>query len=175
MLKKTQLFSLLLCISSLPACTSYGPSSTSSYQYSTEDTQLYPAKYESNIYLSDQYQESKQVIVPESYHMGANHSPTTHTDRDRSWMNSQNSEGYTIELGNSDKASEVAKTLYKAPKNDRMAEIKYQKEGKTYYKGLYGSYPTLEAAEQALKALPEDVKQTAGVKTWGSVKTGVGE
>lgn len=175
MLNKTQRLSLCLCISSLSACTTYDQTSTQIDEYSTADTQLYPAIYQSNLYLSDQYEGSKQVVVPESYHVGANHSPTSHSDRDRTWMNSQNSQSYTIELGNSDKASDVAKTLYKAPKNDRMAEIKYQKDGKTYYKGLYGTFPTQEAAEQALKALPEDIKQNAGVKTWGSVQTGVGE
>ena len=84
-------------------------------------------------------------------------------------------QNYTIELADGDKASEVANTLYKAPKNDRMAEIKYQKDGKTYYKGVYGSYPSLEAAQQALTTLPDEIKQKAGVQTWGSVQQNVHE
>ena len=170
MSKKRRFLSLYLCVASLSACTTYSPSSLPAYQYSYEDTHFYPDKYQSGIYSSDQDQETKQVMVPESYHVGVNHSPTPHTDRDRTWMDSQSAQSYTIELAEGDNASRVASTLYKAPKNDRMAEIKYQKEGKTYYKGVYGSYPNLEAAQGALKALPQDMQQTATIKTWGSVQ-----
>ena len=88
-------------------------------------------------------------------------------------MNSQNSQAFTIELADEEKASQVANTLYKAPKNERMGEVKYQRDGKTYYKGLYGSFPSYEAAQQALSALPSDVKQNAGIKKWASVQNGV--
>ena len=87
----------------------------------------------------------------------------------------QNAQGYTIELADGDKAAQVAGALYKAPKNQRTAEVKYQQGGKTYYKGLYGSYPSYDAAQQALSTLPADVKQKAGIKSWGSVQHGVGE
>ena len=56
-----------------------------------------------------------------------------------------------------------------------MAEIKYQNQGKAYYKGVYGSYPSFDAAQQALNNLPDDVKKGAGVKTWGSVQSSVAE
>ena len=175
MFNTKRIITVCLCISGLSACTSYQSSTNPIYQYSNEDTHYYPMGYQNNPYSSDQYQASKTVVVPESYHMSLNHSPTPHTDRDRTWMNSQNAQSYTIELADGDKASDVAKTLYQAPKTDRMAEIKYQKEGKTYYKGVYGTYPNQEAAEQALKTLPEAIKQNAGVKTWGSIQTNVGD
>lgn len=176
MLNKIQALSICLCVTGLSACTtSYSPKTYTNYQYSAESTtQLYQDGYTGGGYYSDSYQE-KSVVVPESYHVGVNHAPTPHTDRDKEWVNSQNSQSYTIELADDEKASEVANTLYKAPKSERMAEVKYQRDGKAYYKGVYGTYPSYEAAQQALKSLPEDVKQKAGVKTWGSVQSGVTE
>lgn len=176
MLSKIRFLNICLCVSSLSACTTlYSPKSYTNYQYTTESTtQGYQDGYTMGGYYADSYQE-KSVSVPESYHVGVNHSPTPHTDRDKEWVNSQNSQNYTIELADAEKPSEVANTLYKAPKSERRAEIKYQRDGKAYYKGVYGTYPSYEAAQEALKSLPEDVKQSAGVKTWGSVQSGVTE
>ena len=174
MLNKTRILSICVCVSSLSACTTYGPdNSTSAQPYAYEaPQQLYPEGYESTGY-NEQPQGKQPVVVPESYHVGVNHSPTPHTDRDKEWVNSQNSQAFTIELADEEKASQVANTLYKAPKNERMGEVKYQRDGKTYYKGLYGSFPSYEAAQQALSALPSDVKQNAGIKKWASVQNGV--
>ncbi len=78
-------------------------------------------------------------------------------------------------MADGEKASQVAQTLYKAPKNDRMAQIKYQRNGKDYYKGLYGSYDSPEAAQKALDALPPDIKQGAGIKNWSNVQGNLNE
>ena len=173
MIKNTRTLGIVICVLSLSACTSYSPGEYSDNQnYAPQGTLLYPEGYDSRVY-SETYQEKKSVVVPETYHVGAYHSPTPHTDRDREWVNGQNSQGYTIELADGDKASQVANTLLNAPKSERMAEVKYQRDGKTYYKGLYGTYPTYEAAAQALSTLPTEVKQKASVKTWGSVQSGV--
>lgn len=173
---KTKILSVAICVSGLTACSSFNSPSYPSYQTSNlQGTQIYPEGYEGSAYYSDSSQGKKPMAVPESYHVGAYHSPTPHTDRDREWVNSQNPQSYTIELADGDKAATVAKTLYEAPKNERMAEIKYLRDGKTYYKGLYGSYPSKEAAEQALSALPADVKQSASVKEWNAVQGSAGQ
>lgn len=174
MLNNNKTLSLLICVTSLSACTSMGPNPYMTNQpYVYDGSQLYPEGYESIDYSS--MGEKTQVVVPESYHVSAEHAPTPHQDIDRHWVNEQNSQNYTIELADGDKASQVANTLYKAPKNEHMAELKYSRNGKTYYKGLYGSYPTHEAAEQALSALPADIKQSAGIKTWNSVQSSARE
>lgn len=123
-------------------------------------------------YGNDSYSEpqSQGVRVPNSYHVGASHSPASFKDRDRQWASSQNPRSYTIQVADGEKASHVAQKLYKAPKNDRMGQIQYQRNGKSYYKGLYGSYDSPEAARKALDALPADIKQGAGITTWGSVQ-----
>jgi len=172
MLNKNRIAGLLICVSSLSACTSSHEDAYTSYQpYTYDGTQLYPEGYETTNYSL----EGAHVVVPDSYHVSAEHSPTSHKDIDREWVNQQNAEGYTIELATGDKASYVANTLQKAPKNERMAEVKYERNGKIYYKGLYGTYKSREAAEQALSALPPDVKQNAGIKTWSSVQSRVDE
>lgn len=113
---------------------------------------------------------NRGVRVPNSYHVGEYRSPQSHKSRDKQWVKRQNPGAYTIELSNSAKASKVAKDLHKTPKNNRMAQIKYKKNGKTYYKGVYGSYNSKQDALKAMNNLPSDLKAKAGVKKWGSVQ-----
>ena len=165
-----------LCMVSLSACMIDGTNNADTYQsYGTQNTQLYPEGYDSNVAYEYPRESKKQVVVPESYHVGAYHSPTAPKDMDRAWVSNQDPQGYTIEVADDEKASRVAGTLQKAPKSERMAEVKYQRNGQTSYKGLYGTYPSHEAAQQALNSLPEDVKQGASVKTWGSVQNNITE
>ncbi len=191
---KLRLMAVSIGVLSLSACMLDGGNDFSSTGYnanpyqlpSNQTSLLYPEGYENtssyNTYST--YNTSNdmdaiapasenQVVVPDTYHVGAYRSPASPKDVDRSWVTSQNPQGYTIELANGEKASHVANVLYKAPKNERMAEVQSQRNGKPYYEGLYGSYPTQEAAQEALNKLPDDVKQNAGIKTWGSVQNTV--
>lgn len=154
--------------------TSYRPVYTYNINpaYYEVDSQYYQGGYRSSSYL---YEDKKQVNVPDSYHVGQTRSPLSFKEVDRTWVKGQNSQGYTIEISDGDNPSQVAQTLYKAPKNERMGQVKYQRDGKVYYKGLYGSYDSPEAAKKALDALPADIKQNAGVKNWGTVKSAVGD
>jgi hypothetical protein len=166
-----------ICTVSLSSCMMYDDnySSSATYQtYTYDPSQLYQDNYRFNSY-SYHGQASQTVSVPESYHVGAYHSPVSFKDRDRTWVNSQNPQGYTIEVADGEKASQVAQKLYKAPKNDRMAQVQYQRDGKPYYKGLYGTYDSAESAQKALDALPPEIKQGAGVKNWGSVQGNLGQ
>ncbi len=180
MLTKTRIVCVSLCAVSLTACMSGGQPNYGNYQpYDYQTTPLYPEGYDNTVVYSSPYDtryESKQdVVVPESYHVGAYQSPTPSKDLDKNWVNSQNPMGYTIQIADDEKASHVASTLQKAPKSEHMAEVKYQRDGKAYYKGLYGTYPNYDAASKALGSLPDDVKQNAGIKTWGSVQQNVTE
>ncbi len=140
-----------------------------SYQmYSYDNNSLYPQNTQFND--SDRYNNGQIVNVPNSYHVGEYHSPVSFKDRDRTWVHDQNPQSYTIELAEGDKASQIAQKLYKAPKNDRMAQVKYQANGKPYYKGVYGTYPDAASAQKALDTLPEDIKQGASIKSWSSVQ-----
>ena len=64
----------------------------------------------------------------------------------------------------------VAKALYQLPKNNRTAEVKRQRFGKTYYQGVYGSYKTKTQALQALETLPDAIKAQAKVEYWQHVQ-----
>ena len=169
-----RLVSLCFCISSLTACAiSNDDSYNNSYNQASPPpygSEVYPQGYETGGYTIEQPQSKGSVVVPETYHVGAYHSPAPSKDVDTGWINNQNPQGYTIQLADGDKASKVANTMQKTPKSERTAEIKYQHDGKTYYQGVYGSYPNAEAAQKALDALPADVKQNAGIKTWDSVQ-----
>ncbi len=90
----------------------------------------------------------------------------SHKSRDQSWANKQRANNYTIQLDSSGKASKVAKTLVNAPKNQRSAQIKYQRNGQAYYKGVYGSYKTRHDANNAYQKLPAHLKNKAGIKQW---------
>ena len=115
----------------------------------------------------------REVVVPETYHMSAYRPAVSHVDQDRSWVEGQNPKDYTIEIADKEKASEVAGTLMNAPKNDRMAQVRYERDGKSYYKGLYGTYPTYEAAQQAQDSLPSSMKADSSIKSWSNVQNSV--
>ena len=141
-----------------------------SYQtYTYDSSQQYPQTNYSYDSSYHPYSDST-ITVPDSYHVGAYHSPVSFKDRDKTWVSGQNPQGYTIEIAEGDKAAQVAGKLYKTPKNDRMAQVKYQANGKPYYNGVYGTYPDAESAQKALDTLPDDVKQGASVKNWSSVQ-----
>ena len=162
-----------------------GMSSCVIMENSTSDNLNYPAyaSYDNQIFTKNyynsmnynykenyRYTSQKEVVVPNSYHVGQMSSPVSFKDRDQNWVQSQSPQSYTIELSEGDKASKVAQTLYKAPKNDRMAQVKYQHNGKEYYRGVYGSYNSAAEAQKALDSLPPEVKSGASVKSWGSVQ-----
>lgn len=178
-MKKVHLLTICLCVSSLSACV-MNDDNYSGYQSVIYDArQTSPANY--NVIMNngasygygynyDNPESIKQVTVPDSYHVGAYHSPATARDKDTTWVSNQNPGGYTIQIAEDEKPSQVAKKLYQLPKNDRTAEIQSQRGGRVYYKGLYGSYNSEEDAQKALSALPDGIKQGAGVKKWGSVQ-----
>lgn len=164
------------CILNLTSCMVQDEANYSaSYQtISYNSSPYYPMSDYSTSDAGYRYQTgSTEVTVPDSYHVGAFHSPTSFKDRDKTWVSGQNPQGYTIALAEGEKAAQVAKTLYKTPKTDRTAQVKLQQNGKAYYKGLYGSYPDAASAQKALDALPDDVKKGAAVTTWGSIQGGV--
>lgn len=169
-----KLLTVGICVAGLSSCMVYEDSYTPAYQsYTYDNTQLYPQadyRWVSYGYQGQQPVNGGTVTVPDSYHVGEYHSPVSFKDRDKNWVSSQNPQGYTIEVADEEKASSVAQKLYKAPKNDRMAQVKYQRNGKVYYKGVYGTYDSPEAAQKALDSLPPEIKQGAGVKNWGSVQ-----
>ncbi len=176
MKNKTRLFVVSLCVAGLSSCSSFYEEGGSAYSYGHGSS--YPqGQYPEGRYVEGQAdgggQVKKPVEVPNSYHVGEYHSPTRHKNRDRNWVNSQNPMGYTIEVADDEKPSDVASKLQKAPANDRKAAVKYEKGGKTHYKGVYGTFNSYQEAKKALENLPEDVKAGAKVKNWGSVQGGV--
>lgn len=166
---------IVMSICTLSACSSFNPNGYTNYQtYTDHGTDLYPEGYENTSNYSDYPAPKQPVFVPESYHVSAYHAPVKPKDVDKQWVGSQNADGYTIEVAEGEQPANVAKALLKVPKTERQAEIKYQQGDKTYYKGVYGSYPTKEAAEQALQKLPDNVKSAAQIKSWGSVQGNMG-
>ncbi|KTD67904.1 MULTISPECIES: hypothetical protein [Legionella] len=169
--KKINLALTVICAFAMSSCTK--DSDTISYPaFSYVDITQQP--YNINSYnmtnYDYRYQQKREVSVPNSYHVGELHSPVSFKDRDQTWVNSQNPQAYTIELTEGDKASHVAQVLYKAPKKNRMAQVKYDQDGKTRYKGVYGTYSTSEEAQKALNSLPPELKGGASVVNWSSVQ-----
>lgn len=158
-----------ICALTLTACTV----DESTYQYYPiyyNNTQPYTMYDYNTVNYDYKYNEKQDVVVPESYHVGELHSPVSFKDRDQNWVNGQDPNGYTIELVDGDKASRVAQVLYKAPKNNRMAQVKYERDGKEYYRGVYGSYTSSDEAQKALNALPPEIKNSASIKNWSNVQ-----
>lgn len=176
MLTNIRLLSVGLCIMSLSACMIDGSNNATDYStYQAQPSTLYPDGYDTTVGYSQPIESKKGVVVPESYHVSTYGSPVSAKDVDRTWVASQNPQSYTIEIADDEKASRVAGALQQTPKNEHTAEVKYQRNGQTAFKGLYGTYPSQEAAQQALSTLPADVKQNASVKTWGTVQNNINE
>ena len=172
MLKLIKQFSIIASTCSLFGCGMYNMGgSPPPYQAQGNNvTQLYPEGYENTGNYVNHPTQEHPVSVPDSYHVGASRQPVKHQNMDQQWVSSQSSTSYTIEVADSDKPAAVANTLLKVPKNERMAEIKVQQGDRSSYKGVYGTYPTKEAAEQARQTLPADVQSAAQVKSWGSIQ-----
>jgi hypothetical protein len=167
-----------LSVLSMSACTLVDNQTSENLYYpayaSYDNSQLYMQSNYGNSSSNYKYnysiQPPRDVIVPDSYHVGDMRSPTSFHERDEEWVRSQSPQAYTIELANGEKASKVAQALYKAPKQNRMAQVKYQRNGKNYYSGVYGSYKDAADAQKALSSLPADLRNGATVKSWSSVQ-----
>lgn len=169
---KIKQVTILLSVMMLCSCTMMGTDGYSDYQsyYNYEDLVPYAEGTSGPEAYQDTIVSPRPVNIPDSYHVGAYHSPTSFKDRDKTWVNSQNSQSYTIILAEGAKASYVAGRLMKAPKTDRSAQVQYQQGNQTYYKGVYGSYHSYEDAQKALHALPSDLQEGAQIKSFSAVQ-----
>ena len=116
------------------------------------------------------YEPSPIPSVPQTYHTSQGRYATSHKSRDKSWVNQQKRNGYTIQLDSGTKAASVAKTLVNAPKSQRTAQIKTSRNGQNHYRGVYGSYATKAQAQAVYKQLPNALKQKANIKQWHQVQ-----
>lgn len=167
-MNKLHYSALGICVLGLSSCMLNDPD-LDAPPYQTYDSTILFQQNSVETEVNYRAQEGR-VNVPESYHVGQFHMPASFKDRDKTWVSSQNPNGYTIEIADGDKATQVAQKLYQTPKTDRAAQIQYQQQGKVYYRGVYGTYPDAASAQKALDALPAQVKQGAGIKNWSSVQ-----
>jgi hypothetical protein len=169
------------CSLHLAACVTYDGqyvSKSPAYMYDTR--QLYPhdlSLSDTHDYFDERFHpsEAKMVRVPESYHVGETHSPVSFKDRDRFWVSNQNPQSYTIKVADDESAAVVAQRLSKVPSTDRRAEVKFTRNGKEYYEGVYGNYDSQQEAQQALENLPPDIKQGAQIQHWGAIQESMGD
>lgn len=171
MLKTTKPIGIFAGIIGLAACSTFNPNGYTNFQtYNDHGMELYPESYENVESTTIVYPKPAAVVVPESYHVSTYHAPVVSREVDQLWVKSQSASGYTIELASDVKPTVVANTLVKTPKKERTAQIKTTNGS---YVGVYGTYPTQQAAQQALDTLPADIRHTATVKTWSSIQSGL--
>lgn len=138
----------------------YGPDGGNYYSEHERGSQR---QYHDN----EDYRQTQQIRVPNSYHVGRYRSPEKPKSRDQRWVNRQQySGGYTIEISRGSKASSVAKDLMRAPKNNRTAAVR----SGSGYVGVYGSYSSYDNAKRAYDNLPSDLRRKARIKRWGNVR-----
>ncbi len=176
MLKTIRNLSVVFSVLGLSGCffdgVNHQDENTTYQSYQTlPNNMLYPDSYEAISDRGNRPVSSGAVVVPQTYHLSMGN-PEASKNVDKTWVSSQNAQAYTIELATDSKASKVASTLYKAPKQERSAEVKTTQGT---YTGVYGTYPSYEAAQAKLNNLPEDIKQDAKITTWGQVQSHLGE
>lgn len=133
---------------------------------------VYTQEYDTSFDTYHRNTEPSQtgVVVPQSYHL-SNNQPPAAKNEDAQWVANKRPEDYTIEIKKDYKASQVANTLQKMPKNERSVEVRSHSGA---YLGLHGNYSNREAAEAQLNNLPSDVKEQAKIKKWQSVQNELG-
>ena len=94
---------------------------------------------------------------------------------DTVWAQQQLPEHYTIIIAQDISAAHVAMALHQAPKTAHMAEVKVQSRGSVSYMGVYGTYPTYEAAQQALTSNAETMQSSGVIKTWSEIQQNIVE
>lgn len=158
---------------SLTGCTSSSPEHSSVVVdqigftgYPTTYPSVYRVSEYSGISMPTDYPagQSSRIERPES------RSVVSPKQADLTWVSEQSPETYTIEVGDADKAYLVAGQLARAPKKERTAQVKYSRQGRYFYKGLYGSFSSQQAAHEALEALPAELRQTSRIESWGNVQ-----
>lgn len=131
-------------------------------------SESYDTSYHSNFYGDNGDDQQSKVIVPQSYHVGGiSNTPMTAKEEDKHWVQEKNPSDYTIQVQKNRKPSQVANTLQRMPKNERSVEVRSHSGS---YIGLHGNYRSREAAEAQLNNLPENVKDQATIKNWGTVQ-----
>src|SRR5688500_1617226 len=91
-------FVIYACISILLSCVRIGPAQyMPTYRpYHYEETNVYSQGYYQSANFNDYSEDrassviSSEVTVPETYHVGANHSPRRAKENDKNWVYSQN-------------------------------------------------------------------------------------
>lgn len=132
----------------------------------------YNGYYNSSYGDYDQRYRPKRVIREErGYHLSSGETPTSHKKRDKDWIYQNNARHYTIQVGSDEKASVVARKLYKSPRTQGAAQYRHRDGNRTVYRGVVGSYKTKEEAQKALSSLPDDVRGSAKVRNWGRVQS----
>lgn len=89
---------------------------------------------------------------------------------DVTWVQQQNPGALTILVATEEQALPVGMALTQTPKDQRSAALRYERNGRMQYSGVYGSYSDKEAAEQAIQNLPESLKNNARVVSWSEMQ-----
>ncbi len=89
---------------------------------------------------------------------------------DVNWVQQQNPNALTILVASEEQALPVGMALTQTPKDQRTAALKYEKNGRMQYSGVYGSYLDNETAQQAMEKLPDDLKNKAKIVTWSEMQ-----
>jgi septal ring-binding cell division protein DamX len=160
-----KIFFIVPFISFLSACQSLTGSGSDTREM------VYPVitPYDENSYLNHEPVEAKPLPkfvktaeVPQTQVSAKN--------VDVGWVQQQNPGSSTILIGSDSKPLPVSMALMQAPKDQRSAALKYEKNGQIYYSGVYGTYNDQNSAEQALQKLPENLRKTAKIVNWDAVQ-----
>jgi septal ring-binding cell division protein DamX len=169
-ISKTPLCLSLLALA-LTACNPWNTQTANSeyyYQLPTEEPiPMQSTNYSQN---SDAPTNLHFTVPPRSYNFATTDSPVRHSERDYEWIKNQQSNNYTIQLGEAPDPTTVASTVQEIPKTGHTTTYRYQQNGQTVYGGTLGSYASQEEAQAALQQLPPEVQGTAKIQQWDHIK-----
>ena len=91
--------------------------------------------------------------------------------KDETWISRQPDSAYTMQLFSSWEPQAIERFVHKYALQDNIARFASQRDGKTWFSLVYGSYAGKQAANNAVSALPPDLRKTRPwIRTFASIK-----
>jgi len=80
-------------------------------------------------------------------------------DDPQAWVRSQNGSYYTLQLASSTNAKLIEKYFSENNLSGKAGYYKNRREGEDWYALVYGAYPSVNLAKQAISSLPKDLRK----------------
>ena len=101
----------------------------------------------------------KPAVSTSSTNTSLNPNPNPSTDSPEDWVAAQNPNYYTLQLASSTNKALIDKYYSENDLAGKAGYYRSKREGEDWYSLIYGAYPTVQDAKDAIESLPADLKK----------------